>query len=278
MKTKLLYLALFLSISVQLFAQQNPLVGTWEVVSMKGTGSDGKKITMDGSQFKETKIITPTHYILFTQRKQGDSLVFDKSIAGTVRVEGSKYVETPIYFSQEGTDKVKMDFTYRVEGDKFIQSGTITYPDGKKATLDELVFQKVRSANANPANPAIGTWNQLSSSGVSGDGAKWSHTNATHIRFQVITPTHWMRISKKEGRFENAMGGTYRMAGNKPHFNFEMASFPMEGVTVDLTQRVEGDKLYWNGIVKDANGKQMNRFEDVFERVDAKRVKTASAK
>jgi hypothetical protein len=276
MKTLPLFHVLLVCLSVQLFAQ-NPLVGTWEVVSIKGTGTDGTKISADGSQFKETKMITPTHYMLITHQKQGDSLVFDKSIVGTIRTQGNKYIETPLYASKDYS-KDKMDFTYKVSGDKFIQAGTITTPDGQKATLDELVFMKVKSANANTDNPAIGTWNQLSSSGTSGDGTKWSHTNATHIRFQLITPTHWMRMSHIKGKFEHAMGGEYRLQNNKMYPTLQWASFPLDGTTIEITQRVEGNKLYWSGTAKDRNGKQTNRFEDVFERVDAKTGKTASSK
>lgn len=71
---------------------------------------------------EKSKIITPTHYILITHRKQGDSLVFDKATTGTVRLQGNKYMESYEYFSGEGTDKIKTDFTYKLEGDKFIQA------------------------------------------------------------------------------------------------------------------------------------------------------------
>ncbi|QMU29988.1 hypothetical protein [Adhaeribacter radiodurans] len=271
MKAKIFLLVLLVYFSLNLFAQ-NPLVGTWEVISLNCIDSDGSKISGDGSVFKEIKIITPTYYFLITQRKQGDSLIFDKAIAGTVQVEGNKYIETPIYFSQEGTDKTKSNFTYKLEGDKFIQSGTITYPDGKVAACEALVFQKVKGNKSN--NPAIGTWNNLTSAEVDAKGQKTSHTNATHIRFQTITPTHWMRISYKDNKFEHAMGGTYRMKGNKLYPNFEMLSFPApKSLKVEINQRLEGNKLYWSGIVNDENGKRT--FEDVYEKVNSK---TASIK
>lgn len=268
-----LLLALLLFCSMQLSAQNNPLVGTWKAVSLKGTASDGSKISLDSSEFKETKIITPTHYMLITHRKQGDSLVFDKAIAGTVGIEGNKYIETPMYFSQEVNDQAKMDFTYKLEGDTFIQAGTITYPDGKVATLDALVFQKVKEKGF-ADNPAIGTWNQLSSKGVDESGKQlWSHTNATHIRFQIISPTHWMRIELQEDEFENAMVATYIMRGDKMYPNFEMAP---SHVTTDITitQRVEGDKLYWSAIAEGADG--IIQVEDVFEKVTTTTAKAAS--
>src|SRR4051812_9642392 len=80
------------------------------------------------------------------------------------------------------------------------------------------------------------------------------HTNATHIRFQIVTSTHWMRISMHENKFENAMEGTYTMDGNKWKVMIDNASFPASGMNVEITSRQEGNKMYWSGTVKDANG------------------------
>ena len=187
-----------------------------------------------------------------------------------IRIRGKRLVAE---LFQQGDIRRIRGSHHHPEGDKFIQAGTVITPEGKTATIDELIFKKVKENNPSN-NPAIGTWNQLSSSGTGADGQKWSHTNATHIRFQVVSPTHWMRISYKENTFENAMGGTYHIEGNKVHPGFEMASFPAEELTAELTQRVEGNKLYWNGMINDKNGK--HTFEDVFERVGTKVAKTAA--
>ncbi len=262
MKTKLFTLILFCC-SLQLFAQTNPLVGTWKVVSITGTDGDGKKITYDGSQFVETKIITPNHYSLITQIKEGDSLVFNKAIVGTVRTEGNKYIETPLYSSNGANSKV--EFTYKVDGDKFIQAGTGMNPDGKKTSY-EITFQKVKETPSN--NPAIGTWNQLTSSGVDADGKKWSHTNATHLRFLVITPTHYMFFREIDNKFEDAFGGTYKIQGNKFIPILEMDSKGREQANLEITQKVEGGKLHMDGKLINAEGTYT--WKDVYERVDTK--------
>jgi hypothetical protein len=149
-----------------------------------------------------------------------------------------------------------------------MQKGTLTMPDGTEAQVNHT-FTRVKSDKAYDG-PHLGTWNQLSSTYTDDSGHKQSHTNATHIRFQIVTPTHWMRISMHENKFENAMEGTYTKEGDKWKVMFDNASFPASGLDVEITSRQEGNKLYWSGTVKDANGKQTNQFEDVFERVNVK--------
>lgn len=272
MKPQFLFICLLICLSWQLFAQTNPLVGTWQVVSAKGTDADGKPMTLDGSQFVETKIITPTHYAIITQMKQGDSLVFEKAIAGRVQVEGSKYIEIPLHSSQANIGKA--EFTYRTEGDKFIQKGVATHPNGQKNEY-EIVFQKVKL----PAqtNPAIGVWNQLTSSGVNAKGEKWSHTSATHIRFMTVSPTHYIIIRKKDNQFEDALAGTYRIEGGKFIPNWEFTSNPApEDMKIEIVQRIEAGKLLWDGKMRDKAG--THTWHDVYEKVNGKTAKTASTK
>ena len=146
--------------------------------------------------------------------------------------------------------------------------------DGTKDTIHHT-FIKVQEDKSYPG-AHVGTWNQLSSSSTYPNGTKSSHTNATHIRYQIITPTNWMRISKKNGKFENAFGGTYTVEGDKMIMKVDYASVPgLKGVTVDITQRIEGNKLYWKAIAKDTSGKEVNHFEDVFERVNDNTVSTS---
>ncbi len=275
--TPLLAFLLFL-LSCQLFAQ-NSLVGTWEFLSAKGADNEGKAVAMDASTMREIKLINPTHYIFIAENIQGDSTRFNKCQAGTVYTEGSKYFEIPMRSSQSGDDKVRTDFTWQVKGDKFIRQGAIILPDGKKITVDELTFQKVKVDHVYPAHAGIGSWYQTATSWQSASGEKGVHSSATHTKFQIMTPSHWMRIThKKDGTFEHAMGGTYTMQGDKLSMSIIQASDPkIIGYVVQVTQRAKGNKLYWKeGIAKDATGKQVLTFEDTFQKADAKSPKTAS--
>jgi len=228
----------------------NNLVGTW----METTDST-----------REIKIISPTH-VFFMVFVKGS---FAYSGAGTYTTENNKYGENLQYANFDFQNMKGFTYNYNVQGDIFTQTGTLILSDGTKVPINHH-FARVKTDNAYNG-PHVGTWNQLSSSYTDANGTKASHTNATHIRYQIITPTHWMRISMANNQFENAMGGTYVLYGDKSINNLEYASFPSKGMVATMTERVEGNKMYASGIVKNATGSQVVQFDDVFERVDTKK-------
>jgi hypothetical protein len=263
---------LFLFYTILLFHfaafAQHPLVGTWEMVSIKGLNAEGESFYLDTTSVRETKIITPTHYILIATDVIGDSLAFNRSYSGTVTVKGDKYIEQPLISSLPIFDNVKTDYNWKIEGDKFIQSGTVVRPDGKKVFVEALVFRRVRTKHSYPENPVIGTWDQISSSFINFDGTKEQHTNKTTQRLHVITPTHWMRISQRGHKFEHAMMGTYTMKGKTVIPVLQYSSVPMDKTDkVELTEKINGNKLYVHGVLTNAARKQFI-WDDVFVRVE----------
>ena len=266
MKTKYVLSAFFLLTSVQIFAQ-HPLVGTWEMVSIKGTDTNGEEFFANTSTLREIKVITPTHYMLIAQGVKGDSLIFHRSLAGTVSFEGDKYAETQTVGSWDDFKTATYTFDWKVNRDKFVQSGTITLDDGKTITLDELLFQRVMSKNSYPGNPSIGTWEQLSSNYTTPDGKNESHTNATATRFEIVTPTHIMRLSHRDNKFESATASTYRMEKNRMYVTLDVASFPFDkDFKFELMDRIEGDKRYTSGVFTPAKGNKM-AWNDLFQKV-----------
>jgi hypothetical protein len=151
-KNFILCLAMLLGGSIPLLAQQSPLVGTWKMISGKVTGPEGQKEAFDTLTYKETKIITPTHYMLISFSVRGDSVRFQRSLGGTIRITGNKFVEYPTVASDPAELKIITDFTWKVEGDKMIQKGPVYFPDGKKVMMDELVFKRVASTKKTVAN------------------------------------------------------------------------------------------------------------------------------
>ena len=258
----------FLLLSVGRLFAQHPLTGTWEMISIKGVNAAGEKFFNDTATVREIKIITPTHYILIAQDVENDSLVFNRCYAGTIRLDGDKYVEEPTLSSAGIFDNVKTDYTWKVQGDKFIQSGTFTRPDGKKITLDEMVFRKVKTQQSYDANPTNGAWELLTSSYTNVDGSKESYTNETAECLNVITPTHWMYISCRDKKFESAMGGTYTIKGNKYYPTLDYRSFPKNLLgKLELTEKIHGDKLYISGVSVYPDGKKLT-WEDVFQKAE----------
>src|SRR4051812_46429743 len=98
-RNSFLLASLFL-LSSYIAVAQHPLIGTWEMVSIAGVDADGEKFKRDSATFQETKIITPTHYILIAMDKQDGAWKFNRCYFGSTKIQGSKYYEFPIMSSE----------------------------------------------------------------------------------------------------------------------------------------------------------------------------------
>lgn len=243
MKTKLFLSILMLFCSMTIFAQ-HPLVGTWEMVSIKGTDADGKAFNWNTATLRITKIITPTHYMLMQHFVRNDSVIFSLAHAGPIQFEDNKYSHTSTIGSAATTIGSKSDYTWNVKSNQLIQAGTITGADGKKSVIDELVYKRVSDHSTNSKNPIVGTWNQLSSEFTLFDGTKGSHTSPAVTRFDIFTPTHWMRIAHRDNKFENAFISSYTVQNEKIKFTvISTSSSTPNNNQYDITYRVDGNKL-----------------------------------
>ncbi len=259
MKTRISIIALLTFLSFQLFAQ-NDLIGTWERIS---------------DSVKSIKIITPSHWMVFAESQVQNGTEFMWSHGGTYTLNGDNYVENIETASWEDSDDVKTNFTIKMDGNTWYHKGTFTSGDGTVASLDE-VWKKLSTGSSYDNNPSIGVWDQLNSTFSLADGTKETHTNATATRFQIITPTHWVRMSHRDGQFEHFMGGTYKYDGNKMYPNFEYSSLPdNEFSEVVIEQKVNGDKMYWNGYVINKENERFT-FEDEFQQVNPKVAKPSA--
>lgn len=256
---------LFLSVYCCSFGQ-HPLFGTWEMVSIKGINADGERFSADTSTIREFKVITATHYMLIAHDVGNDTLVFNRCYFGAVQLEGDKYNEIPILSSVPIFENVKTDFTWKVIDDRFIQSGTLIRPDGKKIILDELIFRRVSTAHTYSKNAVNGTWKLLKSTSVAVNGETRTDTNESVSAYQLITPTHWMYISARNKKFEHAMGGSYSMKGDKYFLNLDVSTFSSKlwGKT-EMTQKVAGDKLHTTGVIMFDDGRKLT-WNDLFEK------------
>ncbi len=229
--------------------------------------SRGRNFRLTTTSVREIKIITATHYMLIACDVSGDSISFNRTMAGTVRLDGDRYFENPMHASVEIFPNLKVDFKWRLSGGKFIQSGTVVRPDGKTIVLEELVFRKVTSAKPQSKNPAIGTWNQISSFHTSAsDGKKISDLNPMDTRF-LITPTHWMRMDLKNKKFESARYGTYSIEGDQIQGSVEYASVPFKKGDKHLfTQKTQGDLMHTTDKGQTTEGKDV--YERTFKKIN----------
>ncbi len=233
---------------------QHDLVGTWELLTTTGTDADGNPFALDTTTVRETKIITPTHYILIARNVNGSNESFNRCYAGSIEVNGNHYVETPRMASVQIVPDLKVNYTWELRGDLFIQRGTIVRPDGRKVTV-ELTFRKVTPPDSYPDNPAIGTWDITSSTYRTPGGEAITEAKPTVRVMEIVTPTHWMGISYRNNRFENAMGGTYTMADGKmfPETHYSALNIPKPR-TLELSCKRNGDELIVEGMTVSASG------------------------
>jgi hypothetical protein len=209
---------------------QHPLEGTWEMVSISGINADGEKFYLDTTTVKETKLITATHYILIARDKELNGWQFNRCYAGTVKMDGEKYYEFPVISSLRIFENVTTDFNWRIDGDRFIQSGTITRPDGKTIILEEFIFQRSKVKPLDVSTEVKGTWKLT---GAKGDG------------FVIVSPTHWMSIIKDGEKLLNASGGIFGLKNKQAHFIVQYYSD--KAPVSDMPVKIEGKKLKFNG-------------------------------
>ncbi len=241
----------------------NSLVGTWKMTSQTGTYPDGKPFRPDLTKITQYKIITPTHFMFVNYN--ADSLKGDGD-GGTYTLKGDKYVEA--------LDWAKTDFTVKVTGDKFHQDGFVILPDGTKGELHE-VYERVKEP-ANRNADLVGTWNRVSNYELK-DGKKVPVTGLTSLH--IMTPSHYMWVTKKAGQVEAAMFGTYTREGNKISPIPTIATFPVgngEKIEINITN-LKADQMEVTGKLTFPDGKSQE-WGDTFQRLGKAKLAKMVAK
>ena len=224
---------------------QHPLVGTWEMISVKGINAEGEPFFLDTTSVRETKIITPTHYMLIAWDVDGDSLIFNRTMAGRIRLDGKKYFEDATQASVQLFDDIKVDFSWKLEKDIFTQSGTIVRPDGKIVVLEALIFRRAANVKPQSDNPSIGTWMQTDSHFATADGKRQPSFNSGDKRLLLITTTHWMRMDHNAQKFDGVLYGTYTHESDSISTELIYSSYPLKkGMKFGFRQKVDGNKLH----------------------------------
>jgi hypothetical protein len=164
---------------------------------------------------------------------------------GTYELKGNKYIEAL-------TDNLKTDFTLRVEGNKLMQDGDIILSDGKRMTFNE-VYERIPEPKGKNAD-IVGVWEPQSSYRLV-DGKKIPDTGMSELH--ITTPSHYMWVAKKNGKFDGAMFGTYTREGNKIIPIPTIASFPVgQGEKIELmVTDIKPDQYFHRGKITFPDGK-----------------------
>ena len=123
-----------------LFAGEPPTshLGTWQLISTKY--GDAKEFSDAPKDVRHIKILTKDHFIWVIYDEK--TKLASTSMGGTYTFHGGKYTETVDYFFPEAMGGYlghKQEFTLKIDGDKFIQDGTLS--DGTKIAE---VWQRVK--------------------------------------------------------------------------------------------------------------------------------------
>jgi hypothetical protein len=117
----------------------HPLVGSWELVSQRIT-QFGRTTQTDLSETKSLKIVTPTHWSVIASSANGKKFV--RAGAGRYRVKGDNYIEAIDFASYTNWVGTEATFKWRVEGDRWHQSGTFGKWPTKVTTVE--VYRRLR--------------------------------------------------------------------------------------------------------------------------------------
>jgi hypothetical protein len=256
MKNKLLLSLFLLVCTLQLLAQTqatNPIIGTWKMTSQTIIDPDGKSTNRDLSKFTQYKMISPTHFM--NVNYNADSLKGGGEY-GTYTLQGNKYLESLSW--------AKVDFAVKADGDKFHMEGTVTYPDGKKWVLKELYERIAEPATTNTSQD-VGVWN-MTSYQLTRNGKKVDEPGITELL--INTPTHFMWVDKKDGKFMNAMYGEYRREANNILTDTPiLASFPIDKKEkTDITCAIKGDQMTTSVKITKGDG-NIDQWDMVHQRV-----------
>jgi len=124
MKTTSLLLVLLLSASLSFAQNKMAVVGTWKLISGKFTQSgDTATYYYDDKTSDAIKIVTPTHFAVFSKNVSDDSL--QHAGAGPIQVDDKNYIEEIKYGTDKDVVGKTAKFTYRIEGDKWYIKGGI---------------------------------------------------------------------------------------------------------------------------------------------------------
>jgi hypothetical protein len=133
-KRTALFLATLLIPAGLSLAGDNPVVGTWESVSVTTTAADGTSTKVDAPG--GMKIYTDTHFALVSQRPDG---TFSHAHSGEIVVKGNTVTEKLQKSSNPDAVGNEVTIEFAITGDDW--ESTVTYPDGHK---NKEVWKRVK--------------------------------------------------------------------------------------------------------------------------------------
>jgi hypothetical protein len=96
--------------------KNNPLIGTWQLISAKGSYND-RPFENDSSTNYMIKVISPNSMVFTRYNKKTDSLTM--SAQGSITVQGNKYSETITCATAKITNGLSFNYTYTLSKNRW---------------------------------------------------------------------------------------------------------------------------------------------------------------
>ena len=121
---------------------QQPLVGTWELISATTTEKDSTFSTFDPTR-KMIKLINPTHFAFLNHaiNTQKDSSGAFTAGGGKYTLIDSVYTEYLEYYIDKQWENNTFKFVIRISGDTLIQKGVEKV---EKLNIDRVIIEKYK--------------------------------------------------------------------------------------------------------------------------------------
>ncbi len=118
--------------------QDNPLIGTWVLVSSNNTSPEGEYYILDQSNTRQMKILNPTHFMFIQENIETGDKEFVSAAGGRYEVDGNTYVEALDYASWENYKDSNAVFTWKMEDGKWYHKGVLNSPNGDHFFIEEV--------------------------------------------------------------------------------------------------------------------------------------------
>ncbi|CAN5751586.1 hypothetical protein BH24BAC1_BH24BAC1_40180 [soil metagenome] len=111
----------------------NPLIGAWELIYGKYGLPDPPSERNQPDRPFQIKVFSPGHFAYVMQNEDG---TFGEASAGTYRIEGDKYIETHNWHSSGEFVGATATWDFRIEGDTLYMAGPVTIVDADGKSIE----------------------------------------------------------------------------------------------------------------------------------------------
>ncbi len=267
------------------------LEGTWELLMYIDHQGGGTEWVEYDENIIYLKHITATHFTWASYDKSTQTL--NGTGGGTYTFDGKEYIEDIEFFYPAGSSELgqAIPFTVGMEDGQWFHTGYVKVMEfdaekGENIVSDSSKIEEIWGRVEDLGNELelVGTW-ELVSVKNPGDSI-WTEYPDFVGYLKHITPTHfnWIYFNTEGDEVSGEGGGIYKLKGND-YIEYIQYSYNtihnIVNTEARFSYRIEGDKWYHNGYVKDLkldpeSGEYIvadsSKIEEIWQRYSAKEI------